>query len=147
MAVTRSDKALSLFSSDFNCAQSVLASFAGDYGLEETNALKLACGFGGGIGHTARTCGAVTGAFMVTGLKYGKYTPEDKAVKPLTYGKVKEFIAEFEKRHDSIECKQLLGIDISSEKGLEEAREKGLFKTVCFKIVEDAVDILEKVIL
>ncbi len=141
--MTYAEKALDLFSNDFNCAQSVLAAFAKDYELEETKALKLACGLGAGMGCTARTCGAVTGAFLVIGLKYGKYKSEDKDSKPLTYRKVREFIEEFEKRHGSIECRQLVGMDISSEKGFAEAREKNLFKSICFKLVEDTVAILE----
>ncbi len=145
--MTYAEKALSLFGKDFNCTQSVLAAFAKDYDLEETKALRLACGFGGGMGCTARTCGAVTGAFMVIGLKYGRYEAADKESKPLTYGKVREFIEEFEKRHGSIECRELVGIDISSKKGLAEAREKKLFKSICTKIVEDAVNILENVVL
>ena len=145
--MTRAEKALSLFGDDFNCTQSVLAPFAKDYELEEEKALRLACGFGGGMGCTARTCGAVTGAFMVIGLKYGKYEAKDKESKPLTYRKVKEFIEEFEKRHGSIECRELVGIDISSEKGLAEARGKKLFRSICTKIVEDAVNVLENVIL
>ncbi len=145
--MTHAQRALILFRSDFNCTQSVLTSFAGEYGLEETTALRVACGLGGGMGSTARTCGAVTGAFLVIGLKYGKYEVNDRDSKPLTYRKVKEFIEVFERKHGSIECKELLGIDIGSEKGLTEARDKKLFKSICSKLVEDAVDILENEIL
>lgn len=146
MAMTRAEKALSLFASGFNCAQAVLGAFAKDYDLEEAKALRLACGFGGGMGCTARTCGAVTGAFMVIGLRYGNYEKGDKESKPLTYRKVKEFIEEFEKRHGSIECRQLIGIDISSEQGLAEAREKKLFKSICTKLVQDTVNVLETIV-
>jgi len=140
-------KASDLFGKGFNCAQSVFAAFTKDYGLDEAQALKLACGLGGGMGCTARTCGAVTGAILVIGLKYGNCAVEDKNSKPLTYRKVREFIEEFEKRRGSIECGKLVGIDISSEKGFAEAREKKLFKIICPKIVEDAADIIGKMIL
>ncbi len=140
-------KASDLFRNGFNCSQSVFAAFAKDYGLDEAQALKLACGLGGGMGCTARTCGAVTGALLVLGLKYGSSRAEDKDSKPLTYRKVRDFIEEFEKRRASIECRRLIGTDISSPKGFAEATEKKLFKTICPQIVEDAADILGKMIL
>lgn len=49
--------------SGFNCAQSVLAVFAEDYGMPLKLALKLASPFGGGM-RMAATCGALTGALM-----------------------------------------------------------------------------------
>jgi C_GCAxxG_C_C family probable redox protein len=42
-------------------------------------ALKIASGFGGGMGRLAETCGAVTGAFMVLGLKYGSAASDREA--------------------------------------------------------------------
>jgi hypothetical protein len=38
-------------------------------------------GFGGGMGSMAKTCGAVTEAFMVVGLKYSQTQNDDKAAK------------------------------------------------------------------
>ena len=56
--------------SQFNCAQTVFSLFAPDLGIDEKTALKIASGFGGGMA-CAETCGAVTGAYMVIGLKHG----------------------------------------------------------------------------
>lgn len=137
-------RALNLFNKGFNCSQSILAAFANDFGMDEVQALKLATGLGGGMGCTARTCGAVTGAFLVIGLKYGSHKAEDKDSKAKTYAKVREFIEEFEKKRGSIECKQLVGIDISSETGFAEARDKKLFKTICPEVVEEAEAILRR---
>jgi C_GCAxxG_C_C family probable redox protein len=137
-------RALNLFNKGFNCSQFILAAFAKDFGMDEVQALKLAAGLGGGMGSTARTCGAVTGAFLVIGLKYGSHKAEDKDSKAKTYAKVREFIEEFEKKRGSIECKQLVGIDISSETGFAEARDKKLFKTICPEVVEEAEAILRK---
>ena len=51
-----------------NCAQTVVTSFSEELGIERDLAFKIAMGFGGGMGRTARTCGAVTGAYIVLGL-------------------------------------------------------------------------------
>ena len=121
-------KASDLFRNGFNCSQSVFAAFAKDYGLDEAQALKLACGLGGGMGCTARTCGAVTGALLVLGLKYGSSRAEDKDSKPLTYRKVRDFIEEFEKRRASIECRRLIGTDISFPEGSRKQRKRSFSK-------------------
>ena len=63
------DLALSRFAEGFNCSQAVFSSYA--EGIDEATALKIASGFGGGMGRMAETCGAVTGAMMVLGLKFG----------------------------------------------------------------------------
>jgi hypothetical protein len=35
--------------SQFNCAQTVFSLFAKDLGLDKTTAIRIACGFGGGM--------------------------------------------------------------------------------------------------
>ena len=55
----------------YGCAQTVLATFAQDYGLSEEAALRISTGFGSGMGRMCEVCGALTGAFMVIGLKHG----------------------------------------------------------------------------
>ena len=89
------------------------------------------------------TCGAVTGALMVLGLKYGNATAEDKAAKADTYEKVVEYINRFKARNGSVVCRELLGCDISKPDGMKKAREDGLFDSICPKMVRDASEILE----
>jgi hypothetical protein len=44
------DKAVAYFNQGYNCAQSVAAAFAQDFGLDEGMVLKLTAGFGAGMG-------------------------------------------------------------------------------------------------
>ena len=92
------------------------------------------------------TCGAVTGAFMTIGLKYGKIKAEDEGARDKTYELVSEFAARFKDRHGSIVCRELLGYDLSNPDGLTTAREKGVFDTLCPKFVRDATEILEEIL-
>ena len=85
MTLTRADDAAAIFKSGFSCSQAVCCAFAGDFGIDRDTALKFSCSFGGGMGHTGNTCGAVTGALMVIGMKYGRTSPEDLAAKDKTY--------------------------------------------------------------
>lgn len=61
----------------FNCCESVLLGASEFLGVTSELIPKIATGFGGGIGHTGRICGAVTGAVMALGIKYGRTSPQD----------------------------------------------------------------------
>ncbi len=130
----------------FGCAQAVLASYAGEFGLEERLALKLATGFGSGMGRMCEVCGALTGAFMVIGLKYGKENTDGTrygSETETTYRLVAEVAAKFKRRNGSIYCRELIGYDLMDPVERAKVVELGLFKTTCRKCILDAVEILE----
>ncbi len=60
----RVETALLRFKEGFSCSQAILSTYGEEVGLARILGLKLAEGFGGGMGRMAETCGAVTGAFM-----------------------------------------------------------------------------------
>jgi arsenate reductase len=136
------EAALSRFAEGFNCAQAVFSVYAGHFGFDRDTALKLAAGFGGGMGRMASTCGAVTGAFMVLGLQYGGVTA-DREAKEAIYAHIREFARRFNARNGSSVCRELLGCDISDAEGFRRAQESGVFTGVCPKFVRDACEILE----
>jgi C_GCAxxG_C_C family probable redox protein len=144
--MNKTDKALSCFQEGFNCSQSVFSTYAVDMGLDRDIALKVAQAFGGGMAQMGETCGAVTGAFMVIGLKYGKVRIDDDEAKRRTYALVKEFTGKFKARNGTIICRELLGCDIGTPEGNRVAKDKQLFSTVCPGFVKDAVDILEDIL-
>jgi C_GCAxxG_C_C family probable redox protein len=126
-----------------NCAQSVLLSYAGELNLEENTVLKIASGFGGGMG-MGKTCDAVTGAYMVLGLKIQTEGKSIQEIKAESKAAVQKFNELFIAKHGSLKCKKLLGIDISTPEGAAEASEKNLFDLVCIELVASAAEILEK---
>lgn len=140
-------QALNCFQDGFNCAQAVLSTYASQFNMDKEMALRVAGGFGGGMGSMGETCGAVTGAFMVIGLKYGKTQKEDKEAKWKTYKMVQEFTKRFTDKYSSIKCQDLLGCDLSTPEGNKLAKEKNLFKTLCPLFVEEAIDILNEIII
>jgi len=134
------------FREGFSCSQAVLSALAPDLGLDREAALRVAGAFGGGMARTAQTCGAVTGALMAIGLKYGQTDTDDKQAKDKTYALAREFMKQLKARHGSTVCKELLGYDLSTPEGMQLAREKGLFTSLCPKLVADAVEILEQIL-
>lgn len=137
------DHAVDCFNNGFNCAQAVISTYCERLGLDKTTALRIAGGFGGGMGYIGETCGAVTGAFMLIGLKYGKIHSEDNEAKEKTYALIKEFTKRFKDINGSVRCTELLGYDMSTAEGLKAAREANPWSTVCAKLVRDASQIVE----
>ena len=144
--MSKAKEAGSQFEKGYSCAPSVLSAYSEQFGLEKELALKVACGFGGGIGRTGRTCGAVTGAVMVIGLKHGQADLKDKEARQETYKLVKEFIDKFAALHGSVECKELIGYDLSKPDEFEAAKASGVIEKKCRGFVYDAARILEDVL-
>jgi C_GCAxxG_C_C family probable redox protein len=142
--MTKPDDALTSFRSGFTCSSAVFSAFSDELRLDNETAKKIACGFGAGISKTGNICGAVSGAILVIGLKYGKTKMGDDAATEKTRALVREFIQEFTERHGSVNCTELLGFDLSNPDEYERARKSGLFITKCPEFVRDAASILEK---
>lgn len=141
------DTATEFFANNYNCSQSVLVAFAPEFGLSEDKALKIATAFGAGMGRKQLTCGAVTGALMALGLKYGKGLNGTNDEKAYTYQKTSEFMNEFVKRNGSVTCKKLLrGLDMNNPEDYKKIQELNLFDSDCVKYVQDATEIVEKLL-
>ena len=144
--MNRVELAVSCFEEGYTCFQALLSTYSAKFGLDREIALRIADGFGGGMGSMGETCGAVTGAFMVIGLNHGKTVVEDRDAHRKTNSLINDFVRLFKHRNGSIVCRELLGCDISTPEGLNSAREKKLFTTVCPKYIQDAAEIVEELL-
>ena len=143
---TKAEISVDVFNKGFNCAQSVISSHCEELGLKDELAKKISCGFGAGMGYNGEVCGAVTGAIMLIGLKYGKYREEDNEAKEKTYNLVKEFTDRFKKEFGTIICKELIKYDIVKEEELKKARDSGVFKEVCPLLVKRSTELIEELL-
>lgn len=143
--MNKADKALELFTNNFNCSQAVLTAFSPDFGLDEELALKLGTSFGGGA-RNGEMCGAVSGALLVIGLKYGHYNASDNEQKSRAYAIAVEYTKRFKEANSSIVCRDLLGYDLTNPEEMSCIKEKGLFAVVCPKMIKSAVEILEDIL-
>ncbi len=144
----RSDKAVELFKSGYNCSQAVFAAYADIFGMDSETALRVSAGLGGGVGRSREVCGTVTGATMIIGMKYGATDGDDAEGKKLCYEKVQQYIAEFKKINPSIVCRELLGLSQGENtQPTPDARTQQYYKKrPCVQLVEDSAKALEKVI-
>jgi C_GCAxxG_C_C family probable redox protein len=143
----RIELALYKLKSGYNCAQAVLFSFCDEIGLEEDLALKLATGFGSGMGKKQEVCGAISGGIMVINARYGRGQKENNAATEGCYQKTHALMDRFEQRHGTYLCRQLLdGCELATKKGMLLYKAKGLRKKTCTPCVQSVVEILEEIL-
>lgn len=138
-----SDKAVEAYNAGFNCAQAVFSVFAEKENLDPSVSLKIASGFGGGMANMGETCGAVTGALMAIGLKYGRSRASDSQSKKRTNTMIREFTKKFIEKNSTLLCRELLKLNLDDPTQYKEAYEKNMFRNLCPKFVHDSAEILD----
>ncbi|TFH27194.1 MAG: C_GCAxxG_C_C family protein [Bacteroidia bacterium] len=138
-----SEQAKELFLSGYNCAQSVVLSFADDLKFSKELAQKMAVGFGGGMGKQQETCGAVTGAIMVLGLLKGEEVNNNDELKATSYAAVKDLIRNFVAEYKTTKCRDLIGCDLNTPEGSAKLKEEKIMENICADCVKKAVEIVE----
>lgn len=148
---SRIEKAVSLFKQGYNCAQSVFAAYSDLYGMDEGTAIRLSSSFGGGMGRMREVCGAVSGMLMIAGLETGTVDGHDAEGRNYNYMVVQRLAQEFRDRNGSIICRELLGISQEQASLTDPVPEKRTDeyykKRPCIRLIEDAADILENMLL
>ena len=142
--MTKADISVSKFKEGYNCAQSVLYSYSEQLNISTEMALKIANGFGAGMGRKQEVCGAISGAIMVLGLLYGRGENDDREKQEILYVKVRELIDSFTKASGTINCKELLsGCVLLTEEGQNRFKEDALIEK-CFEYVRRVNTIMDR---
>ena len=132
--MTKKELAIALHDKKYNCAQSVACAFAEDLNIDPQILFKLLEGFGLGMGCTQGTCGAISGAIILLGLKNSDGNLESPATKALTYQLSKELLLKFQEKNGATICRDLKGIDT------------GNVLRSCPGCIEDAVELIEEIL-
>jgi C_GCAxxG_C_C family probable redox protein len=103
-------RARELFTSGYNCSQSVFLAYSDLFEVEPRMAATISAPLGGGMGRLREVCGAVSGMTMVAGFLYPNYNPTDSQSKKDNYAAVQELAEKFRTENGSIVCRELLGL-------------------------------------
>ena len=145
MKYDHTEKAASLFTDGFNCAQSVFVAFSDVTGMDEETAKRLSSSFGGGMGRMREVCGTCSAIFMVLGLLYGEGTERDDTVKAAHYKRIQDLAGRFKEEHGTIICRELLeGLKVTSTPVPEKRTGEYYRVRPCVKFVRTAAGILDK---
>jgi C_GCAxxG_C_C family probable redox protein len=104
-----------------------------EFGIESEIIPQIASAFPGGIGNTGSVCGAVIGAVMGIGLVRGRSEDMEEMLGTLAVGQ--EFRRRFEAEMETINCRELTEIDLTTQEGLEQLMTSDIPATVCFPAV------------
>ena len=144
---SKNETAAAMVAGSWNCAQSVLGVFCSELGLDRGTAMKLASGFGAGMGRKQEVCGAVSGAIMVIGLRHGQAREDDNAAKETAYRLSREVMDRFQTEFGSCLCRELLpGLDLATEAGHQRYKAEGWSEKICQPCVRFAVRVLEDIL-
>jgi C_GCAxxG_C_C family probable redox protein len=143
--MNRSENAVAHFMEGFRCSQAVLGVYAEGHDMDIDLARKISLGLAAGSGNGGE-CGAVTGAYLAIGLKYGFSHPGDPDAFHSMFDRIQNFTDRFKELHKEIDCPKLIGLDVLSPEGHQKFVENGIKKTRCAEYVRDAVRILEDIL-
>lgn len=143
----KGERAYELFKDGYNCSQAVFGAFAEELGVDFDTAVKLASGFGGGIGRMREVCGTFTGLTMAASMIYGYNDPKDTETKTELYEKIRALADKFREDNGSIICRELLGLQQAEKSAVPEARTSEYYKKrPCAELCRYAAELLEEFI-
>ncbi|HET6556330.1 MAG TPA: C-GCAxxG-C-C family protein [Prolixibacteraceae bacterium] len=131
-------KAQAYFDEGYACSQAVLLAYAPHFDLDLKTAKLISSTFGGGMGRLRKTCGAVTGSFMVLGLAYGNESPSDMPTKLAAYSKVRDLYHKVETLHGTVDCKEIL----RKHAAQSEVEERLHHKIICRQLVGEVAGLV-----
>ena len=142
--MTHKEKALKLLNEKYHCTQALFGAFASDLGLDLKTAFKISTCFGGGM-RCGNTCGCITAGLLVLGMTFGFYNSSDTEQEVYGNKKTEEFIRRFsEKMNGKVNCRDILGKDISVPDEMAEIRKNGLILKKCPAALGVSIEILEE---
>ena len=131
---SRVAKTLENHKKGYNCCQAVACAYCDLVGMDEATLFRAAEAFGAGMGGMETTCGAVSGAVLLAGLKNSGGDLENPRTKGGSYRLSKQIVEEFQKKNTTVVCKELKGVET------KQARRS------CDGCIEDAAAIAERIL-
>ena len=131
---SRAERAIACHNKAYNCAQSVAFAFLDKVDIDPETLFKVTEGLGLGMGGMEGTCGALTGACVVAGMKNSCGDLENPVSKGETYSYSRQILKKFLDQNKATRCKDLKGV------------ETGVVLRSCQDCIRDAAKFLEEVV-
>ena len=131
---TRVEETIARHDKGFNCAQAVACTYCDLVGVDEETMFRMTEALGLGMGGMQGTCGAVSGACVLAGMKRSTGNLEAPNSKAESYKLSREITQKFWERNGSLTCKDLKGV------------ETGKVLRSCPDCIRDAAAIAEQIL-
>ena len=144
--MTHKEKAEELVRQQYHYSQALLGAFADDIGLDIKTALKISTCFVGGM-RQGGVCGCVSASAMIMGMILGSYDALDTEGEVNSVKKTEEFMRRFtEKMNGAINCRDILGKDLTNPEDVAVIREQNLMQKRCPEVLYACIEILEDIL-
>jgi C_GCAxxG_C_C family probable redox protein len=90
------------------------------------------------VGRQGEVCGALTGGVLVVGLVHGRDRAQETEAKDTVHAKAGQFVQRFAEVNGALRCRDLIGLDVSTEEGVQEYYARNLLEERCLGIVSNA---------
>lgn len=131
---TRVEETITRHDKGYNCAQAVACTYCDKVGVDEETMFRMTEALGLGMGGMLGTCGAVSGACVLAGMKRSTGNIEAPNSKAESYKLSREITQKFMEQNGSLTCKDLKGV------------ETGKILRSCPDCIKDAAAIVEQVL-
>lgn len=125
------EKAAEKYKTGINCAETIVMTFDELCNLGIGENVKLASGFGGGLGRAGDICGALSGAIIVLGAFKGRPKPPEGEL-PAMYPLSKGFHDKFVEAYEDTDCDVVRKFDWGSKEQ----------KVNCLKLISGTAGLL-----
>lgn len=107
---TRVEETIKRHDKGYNCAQAVACTYCDLLGVDEKVMFQMTEALGLGMGGMEGTCGAVTGACVLAGMKQSSGNLDKPDSKLASYQLSREIVKQFQEQNGSVVCKDLKGV-------------------------------------
>lgn len=121
------------------CAETTLVVLQETFGLPQAADSSVAMAFSGGVAWSGGLCGALSGAAMAVGRQAGSHEADRAAAKARARCRVAALLDEFRAEFSSTSCRDLLGLDISTEEGHRAFIDSQVWHRACMAHIEFVV--------
>jgi len=105
----------------------------------------MATPFGAGVARWGTVCGTVIGGGMALGFCYGRTKAEEKDQRDKAYAKVQEMIRQFEKNNETIQCREIIHLNLMDPADRKKFEEMDLRKK-CSQIVARNIENVRRIL-
>jgi C_GCAxxG_C_C family probable redox protein len=123
----------------YGCAETTFMALKEAYGLPDPGDSAAAMALKGGVAYGGNICGVISGAAMAVGMLAQERIPDHKLAKRAARRILMQYMDEFQRDYQSVNCIDLIKLDIRDEDQHRQFIEGGVWRTTCMDQIEFAV--------
>lgn len=126
------NKAEDYFNSGYNCCESVVLAVCDYMGVDKEMPLKIATPFGSGMSKNGSNCGALSAAFIASGMIKGRNNNEEP--RDPSYIPADVIFNKFKEKYNSVACRDITELDLKDSEVMAQNKDR-MHKEICGPIV------------